>query len=168
MSGPRPAYSVPLGPRPSDPFVVQEANRMKVSEPPLELKSILNYENPVILLNEDPKREVPREHLEYFIQTMQIRKALSETGATVRSESTNLPSAVVFRTNVNIGFDTYNCLIDSGASISAVNPDILSRAKLSIMKRQKIKTFTFKLSVGNSESLCVNEIVTLQFSMNDT
>jgi hypothetical protein len=115
---------------------------MKVSEPPLELKSILNYENPVILLNEDPKREVPREHLEYFIQTMQIRKALSETGATVRSESTNLPSAVVFRTNVNIGFDTYNCLIDSGASISAVNPDILSRAKLSIMKRQKIKTFT--------------------------
>jgi hypothetical protein len=79
---------------------------MKVSEPPLKLKSILNYEDPVIPLNEDPEREVTREHLEYFIQTMQIRKALSETGATVRSESTNLPSAVVFRTNVNIGFDT--------------------------------------------------------------
>jgi hypothetical protein len=146
MSGPRPAYSVPLGPRPSDPFIVHEANRMKVSEPPLKLKSILNYKDPVIPLNEDSERELTREHLEYFIQTMQIRKALSETGATVRSESTNLPSAVVFRTNVIICFDTYNCLIDSGASIFAVNPDILIRAKLSIMKRPKIKTFTFKLS----------------------
>jgi hypothetical protein len=116
--------------------------------------------------NNKPRRALTREHLEYLLQKIQFRDALSETGATIRTQSTSPPSSTVFRTVVTIGNETYNSLVDSGASISAVNPDVLVKSTNSITKRQKIRSFTFKLSVGNSESLCVNEIVTLNFYAN--
>jgi hypothetical protein len=72
----------------------------------------------------------------------------------------------VLRTEVIIDSGVYSALVDTGASISAVNPEILPLATNSIVSRQKIPPFSFKLSVGNSPSLCVREIVTLKFFVN--
>jgi hypothetical protein len=163
-----PVHAIPVLPENShaERSIVQNEFRMLVSEP-ID-NSFANEEDPVIPLSEDPDREVTREQIEYFLQKIQIQYAPSETGATNRSIFTNLPSAIVFRTCVTLGYEIQNSLVDTGASISAINPDILIRAAQSIVKRQNIQSFSFKFSVGNSESLCVNEIVTMNFYINST
>ena len=110
--------------------------------------------------------EVTLEDIQNYLQKCQVSlPPSSETGATNNSQFTYgiFPSHVVFKTEINIGTQNYSALVDTGASFSAVHPEVINNFPQCIVNRKQIPPFSFKLSVGNDSQLIVNEKVTINF-----
>jgi hypothetical protein len=102
--------------------------RAPLAQDPLSVDPFETLSTLEIPPNQDPKREVTRDLIFSFLQNIQYLQALSDTGATIQSHLTsniNIPASKVLRTIVNINDQDYSALLDTGASLSAVNPDIL-------------------------------------------
>ena len=119
----------------------------------------------------NPENEVTSHDIENYLQKCECPlPPSSETGATVDSYFTSgiPPSHIVFKSDVVIGSQCFPALIDTGASFSAINPEVIRSYPQSVLHTKRITPFSFKLSVGISSQQTVSEKVTVNFYCHST